>query len=391
MISRRSFLFRSSQLAAASTLTSFSLSSRFLAPLLAAPKMPPLIVPLRPQLPVPDVSLEVKIGQMIMVGFAGKYLTEQSAIVKEIKERHLGAVVLFRPNIESPVQLLNLTRTLQQSSEFPLLIATDQEGGKVSRLTGNFNLPYNYSEQYLGTRDDLGETQSQGEATAQILAQFGINLNLAPVVDLNVNPANPIIGRYERSYSADPTIVVKHASAAVDAHRHHNVLCTLKHFPGHGSSRGDTHTGFVDVTDTWSDVELQPFAELAKQGRADVVMTAHIFNSKLDAKLPATLSRPTITGILREQLGYNGVIMSDDMHMRAIASLYSTEEAVQLAIEAGVDMLAISNNIPSTKKLSAGMAVDIIKNLVESGKVSEERIHQSYVRLCALKDKLAAT
>lgn len=392
MISRRSFLIRSSQIAVASTLTTLANSTGALnASAFAAPSMPPLLAPLRPQLAAPDVPLEVKIGQMIMVGFAGRYLNENSAIVREIKERHLGAVVLFRPNIESPVQLLNLTRTLKTASEFPLLIATDQEGGKVSRLTNNFGLPYNYSEQYLGTNNDLEKTRAQGESTAQALSQFGINLNLAPVVDLNVNPNNPIIGRYERSYSADPSVVVNHASTTVDAHRKYNVLCTLKHFPGHGSSRGDTHVGFVDVTETWSDKELAPFAELVKRGSADAIMTAHIFNSKLDANLPATLSRPTITGLLREQIKYDGVIVSDDMHMRAIAGQYSTEQAVQLAIEAGVDMLAISNNIPSTKKLSAGMAVDIIKRMVESGKISVDRIDQSYRRITTLKNKLAAT
>lgn len=392
MISRRSFLFRSSQVIAASTLATlpgrYGVSSSVA---LAAPSMPPLIAPLRPQLPIPDVPLDIKIGQMIMVGFAGRYLNENSAIIREIKERHLGAVVLFRPNIESPVQLLNMTRALQGASEFPLLIATDQEGGKVSRLTNNFSLPYNYSEQFLGTQNNLEKTRYQGETTAQILSQFGINLNLAPVVDLNINPYNPIIGRFERSYSADPQVVVNHASTTVEAHRKYNVLCTLKHFPGHGSSTADTHVGFVDVTDTWSDKELEPFAELTRRNSADAIMTAHIFNGKLDSKLPATLSRNVISGLLREQIGYDGVIISDDMHMRAIAGLYTTEEAVQLAIEAGVDMLAISNNIPSTKKLSAGMAVDIIKRMVESGKISIDRIDHSYRRIIALKNKLAAT
>ncbi len=391
MLSRRIFLMRSGQFVAAASLASLTTTTHNLvhAAGFAAPTMPPLLAPLRPQLPAPDAPLEVKIGQMIMVGFAGRYIGEQSTIYKAVKEKHIGSVVLFRPNIESPVQLLNLTRTLQAAAEYPMLIATDQEGGKVSRLTGNFSLPYNYSEQYLGTQNDLDATQAQGESTGQILSQFGINMNLAPVVDLNVNPRNPIIGRFERSYSADPAVVVNHAKAAIEGHRKHNVLCTLKHFPGHGSSTGDTHVGFVDVTDTWSEAELQPFAELAKQQSADAIMTAHIFNGKLDAARPATLSRNILTGILREKLGYQSVIISDDMHMRAIAGLYSNEEAVYFAIDAGVDILAISNNIPSSKKLSATSAVEIITKLVVDGKISPERIDQSFQRILALKNKLA--
>jgi beta-N-acetylhexosaminidase len=396
MISRRTFLQYSRRLAVgafgASLLSTAVMgSAQTLAAAQAQPQPPlhPLLVPLRPSLPAPDdVPLEVKIGQMVMVGFTGQRLSQQSQILAEIKEKHLGGVVLFRHNIASPVQIKMLTSTLQKAAEIPLLIATDQEGGRVSRLPNSFGVEMNFSEFYLGSKNNLEMTHTQAKSTAQILAQSGINLNLAPVVDLNLNPYNPIIARYERSYSADPTVVVKHAGATIEAHRQHQVLCTLKHFPGHGSAAGDTHAGFVDVTDTWNEIELQPFAELVRQGACDAVMTAHIFNAKLDNQRPATLSEKIVNGILRQQIGFDGVVMSDDMHMRAIAGRYSVEEAVRMAIEAGIDILAISNNIPSTKKLSASRAIAIIQRLVEEGTISRQRIDDSYRRIMRLKQKL---
>jgi len=272
-----------------------------------------------PELPIPEPALEAKIGQMIMVGFSGQYPDFNSQIVQELAEGIVGNVVLFGRNIGSIEQVRAMTTTLQGVSAHPVLIGIDQEGGWVSRLPGSFGISSNFSAQYLGERNDLTLTTKQGSSTAAELSTLGINLNLAPVVDVNANPRNPVIGRYERSYSADPAVVAAHAQAVIEAHRPENVLCTLKHFPGHGSSQGDTHAGFVDVTDHWSVVELAPYATLIGAQVCDVIMTAHIFNATLDPAYPSTLSHKVITGLLREQLGYKGVVVSDDMQMGAIA------------------------------------------------------------------------
>ncbi|MEZ4732024.1 MAG: glycoside hydrolase family 3 protein [Caldilineaceae bacterium] len=344
---------------------------------------------LRPAVPTPDVSLAAKIGQMIMVGFRGRAVDTRDEIVQQIADGLVGSVVLFGRNVETPAQVQALTATLRGYSPIPLLVAIDQEGGWVARLQRGFGIGSNYSAQFLGARNELDLTRSQGERTAQRLAELGINLNLAPVVDLNTNPGNPIIGRYERSYSADPAIVTDHARAVIEAHRPHHVFCTLKHFPGHGSSRGDTHYGFVDVTDTWSITELSPYAALIGAQSCDVIMTAHIFNATLDPEYPATLSANIITGILREKLGYAGVVISDDMQMGAIVNQYNLETAVRLAIQAGIDIIAFSNNIPFSRTANAKRLHEIMTRLVETGVISPERIDQSYQRIMRLKRQLA--
>ena len=350
---------------------------------------PPLAVTqLEPTLPVPDVSLAAKIGQMIMVGFRGRWIDTRHEIAQQIADGLVGSVVLFGRNVESPDQLQTLTSTLRSYSPVPLLVAIDQEGGWVARLPRSFGIPTNYSAQFLGTRNELELTQAQGTSTAQRLAELGINLNLAPVVDLNTNPSNPIIGRYERSYSADPAVVAAHARTVIEAHRPYNVFCTLKHFPGHGSSRGDTHYGFVDVTDSWNVTELSPYAALIGEQNCDVIMTAHIFNATLDPEYPATLSTNIITGLLREKLGYDGVVVSDDMQMGAISSQYDLETAVRLAITAGIDIIAFSNNISFGRSANAKRLHEIMTGLVDAGVITPERIDQSYQRIMRLKRRL---
>lgn len=343
---------------------------------------------LQPSLPAPDVPLEVKIGQMIMLGFRGTAVNDNSMIIRAIREQRIGSVVFFRYNIQNPPQLRQLTTDLQAASTLPLFIAVDHEGGWVNRFRAGFGFQSNYSEQYLGAVNDLALTRQQSENAAEQLASLGINLNLAPVVDLNLNPGNPVIGAVERSFSADPAVVVAQARAVIESHRKHKVLTTLKHFPGHGSSRHDSHLGFVDVTDTWQEVELQPYAELIQTGLCDLIMTAHIFNANLDDKYPATLSQATITGLLRAKLGYQGVIVSDDMQMRAISAQYDFETAIRLVVTAGVDIIAIANNL-NYRSDNAERTVNIIRKMVEDGTIPLERINQSYQRIMALKARLA--
>jgi beta-N-acetylhexosaminidase len=360
------------------------------------PSIGPTAQPTETPTPTPDVSLEHKIGQMLMIGFRGLQVSKDHFIVRDIQERNLGGVVLFDydvpsespvRNIESPVQVETLVASLQAKADTPLLVAIDHEGGVLTRLKEAYGFPPTESHQALGELDDLDATRAQATAMARTLAELGINLNLAPVVDLNVNPDNPIIAKYERSFSADPETVTRHAQAFIEAHHAQGVNCTLKHFPGHGSSTGDTHEGWVDVTDTWSRAELEPYAAIIGAGLADAVMTAHVFNASLDADHPATLSYPTITTILREELGYDGVVISDDMQMGAIADHYGFETAVQMAIEAGVDILAFANNSVYEEDVATRAVAQIVR-LVETGIIDEARIDASYRRIQRLKETM---
>lgn len=395
--SRRRFLLHSSQLITAALLCSCQPIRRIehgaepvSESVFTDATVDPNRLVLAPNLPIPEPPLESKIGQMIMVGFGGRYPDLHSNIVQDIATGVVGGVVLFSRNIQSPEQVQAMTATLHGISPLPLLIAVDQEGGWVNRLPRAFGISSNFSAQYLGTRNDLLLTAKQNASTAEQLATLGINLNLAPVVDVNTNPRNPIIGRYERSYSSDPLVVAEHAKTVIEAHRPYNILCTLKHFPGHGSSQADSHHGFVDVTAHWSVIELSPYAALIGAQASDVIMTAHIFNATLDEEHPATLSHATITGLLREKLGYDGVVISDDMQMGAIAKQYDLETAIGLAINAGVDIIAFSNNIRFRRGANGRRLHELILHLVETEVIPRARIEESYRRIMALKQKLFA-
>lgn len=346
--------------------------------------------------PSSDVSVEAKIGQMLMLGFRGTALAPTDPFVAELRDLNLGSVVLFQydtilkifdRNIQSPAQLAALDQSLQSYANSPLFISIDQEGGIINRLTEQDGFPATQSQQYYGTLNDLAATRAASEAEGKVLRAAGINLNLAPVVDVNTNPTNPIIGKYERSFSADPKVVTANAIASIEGYHAAGILTTLKHFPGHGSSTGDSHTGFVDVTTTWQPLELDPYRDIINAGLADAVMTAHIFNSNLDPQYPATLSKKIISGILREQLGFDGVVITDDMQMGAIREYYGYPEAVELALNAGVDILAIANNTIYEPDI-APRTISIVKQLVADGKITSERIDQSYQRIQKLKSRI---
>ena len=339
----------------------------------------------------PD-SLSIKIGQMLMIGFRGMEAGDGSTIAADIRERRIGGVVLFDydvqsatpiRNIESTEQLRQLTSELQMLSAIPLFIAIDQEGGRVCRLKPSRGFPPTVSAASLGKLDNADSTRQAAGSTAALLASLGVNMNLAPDVDVNVNPNNPVIGKLDRSFSADPAVVARQARIFVDAFHQHGIIAALKHFPGHGSSTTDTHKDFTDVTATWSRAELKPYRTLIRDGYDDPVMTAHVFNAKLDSLYPATLSKATIDGVLRRQLGFRGVVLSDDMQMKAIADRYGLEEAIRLAIDAGVDVLIFGNNVSYDPDI-ASKATGIIRRLVEQGAITPERINESYRRIMAL-------
>lgn len=337
-------------------------------------------------------SLREKIGQMLLIGFRGLTADAADATRRQIAAGEVGGILLFSVdqltggprNVDSPEQVRGLVDALSASAPgSPLTVAIDQEGGMVARLGPAHGFPATSSAATLG-QGDPSATAAAARAMAETLRSVGVTLNLAPVVDLAVNPDNPIIAGVERSFSADPDVVIAHASAFIRAHHDIGVRAAIKHFPGQGSATGDTHAGVVDVTDVWTDVELEPFAALVGQRLPDAVLTAHIFNGRLDPDHPATLSQPTITGILRQQLGWDGAVISDDMQMGAIRDAYGYEEAVALAIEAGVDILLIANQLVYEPDI-APRTIDIVEGLVRSGRIGEERIDASYRRILALK------
>lgn len=347
----------------------------------------------------PDLQswpLERKIAQMLLLGFPGETLEPDSPIDQAIRRYGAGGVVLFDNNIDlgvtgrnitSPAQLKQLTTALQQASELPLLIAVDQEGGVVARLKDRYGFPATVSAKYLGQQNRLDLTRSSSENLAATLDEYGFNLNLAPVVDLATNPDNPVIAFKERSFSADPALVAAHAAEFIKSHHRHHILTCLKHFPGHGSSRDDSHLGLVDVTRYWHENELQPYRDLISQGLCDMVMTAHTFNTAIDPDHPATLSRATIDGILRKQLGFDGVVVSDDLYMGAIVQHYSYETAVEKAINAGVDLLVVANDKLYSPDIMP-RTIELLLNLVQQGRIPRERIEQACRRIIAMKQRL---
>jgi len=190
----------------------------------------------------------------------------------------------------------------------------------------------------------------------------------------------------QRSFSADPVQVAAHAAEFIKSHRSRKIITCLKHFPGHGSSREDSHLGLVDVTRIWSDQELLPYRYLLDKGLGDMVMTAHTFNTSLDPDYPATLSQKTVDGILRQRLGFDGVVVSDDLYMGAIVQHYSYETAVEKALDAGVDLLVVANDKLYNPEV-APRTIALIKQLVDRGRISRERIDQACGRIIALKLK----
>ncbi len=344
------------------------------------------------------VSLEEQIAQMMLVGFRGLSIKESEHIKRDLEEHGIGGVILYeydvpsksRPrNIASKEQVKKLVQELKSASKRPLFVAIDEEGGRITRLKESYGYAASKSAQYLGALNLEDSTRYWTGTIADRLEEHGINLNFAPVVDLNTNPASPAIGKLERSYSADPKVVAMHAGWAIQEYRKKGVLSCIKHFPGHGSALADSHKGFTDVSTTWIESELEPYQSLINSKTCDMIMTAHVFNEKLDAKYPATLSSKVMGDLLRKKFGWKGVIISDDMQMGAIAKHYGLETALELAINAGVDILIFSNNIPGEYDGEiVPKSIQLIKDMVYDGKISNDRIREAYDRIMKLKGTL---
>lgn len=346
--------------------------------------------------PSPEPCLRIQAGQMLMLGFRGLRPGPNDSIMEDIRQGRVGGVVLFDydvaldsplRNIKSPKQLTRLVGSLQAAARIPLFVAIDQEGGRVSRLKPKNGFPGFPGAGELGRIGDPAGTEAMAETMGRLLAELGVNCNLAPVVDVDVNPENPAIGKLGRSFSADPGEVVKQARAFIRGMDKAGVLTCLKHFPGHGSAFNDSHLGLTDISDTWSERELIPFRELIRAGLGDLVMTGHLFNARLDPEYPATLSVSSIDGLLRQKLGFSGVVISDDLQMKAISEHYGLKETVKRSIQAGVDILLFGNNLEYDPKI-AEKVLDLIQEMVAAGEIEPARIYRSYKRIMGLKSKI---
>ena len=304
-----------------------------------------------------------------------------------------GGALLFGRNVRSPEQVATLTAWMHTRARAcagrPLLIAVDAEGGRVMRLGPAAGYTDTLSHRDLGESGDLTATELEARRIGGRLRRAGIDWNLAPVVDVGYNPANPVIVGSGRAFGAEPAAVVAHARAYLAGMHAAGVLTALKHFPGHGGSFTDSHLGFVDVTDTANaTVELAPYRALMADGIVDSVMTAHVFNRRLDHRYPATLSRPTITGLLREQLGWRGVVVSDDLRMGAIEQHYGLDDAAALALGAGVDVLLIADDRLPDGRSAAEAAVTSLRRALESGRLAPETVRTALARTEALRERL---
>ncbi len=347
-----------------------------------------------------DTELLKAIGEHFIVGFRGLEVSSSSKIVRDINTYSLGGVILFDydsptkrygRNIASKQQTKTLISDLKRLTDYPIWVAIDAEGGSVDRFKSFKNdAPTIMPAQDIASRSDYSErAHAQYNKLANFLSDLGFNLNFAPVIDVNVNQKNPIIGFYKRSYSSDPKKVETMAKIFIEEHREANILTSLKHFPGHGSSKTDSHKGFVDITDTYKrGIELLPWMNLIKDNYADSVMVGHIFNRRVDKNYPASLSSAHIKTELQKRLGYKGLIISDDMQMGAITKYYGLDEAVVRSIGSGTNIVILSNNISFYDEEVPSKAVEAVVKAVEKGTLTRESILASAAKIRKAKQKI---
>lgn len=332
-----------------------------------------------------QMTLDEKIGQMI---FAGIFGTEpEAASLELITEHHVGGIIFNSQNLTGPSQTVRYVNALKNANGInpvPLFFGIDQEGGRVSKLPGGL-LPLP-SALEVGERNSETYSYEVGRILAELVRAYGFNTNFAPVMDVNSNPENPVIG--DRSFGNDPDLVTKHGIQVMKGLQSENIIPTVKHFPGHGDTSVDSHLALPTVPKTMEellDLELIPFQKAIQEG-ADMVMIAHLLFPKLDPTLPSSLSRLIISGLLRESMGYEGVIITDDLAMNAITDNFSIGDAAVMSVNAGSDIIMVANI--HDHMLSA---VSGLKEAVENGSITEERIDESVMRILKLKDKYAVS
>lgn len=337
---------------------------------------------------VSSLTLEQKIGQMFICGFDA--LTPNDHAKKLIQDYHVGGIVYFRRNVQTLSQLSELSSSLQDlaasSGQPPLIVAIDQEGGMVARIDheGISRIPGNMA---LGATGSHEYTYQVGKIGAKELRALGINMNFAPCIDVNNNPLNPVIG--VRSFGEDPQAVADHGAAAIKGYQEEGVSATAKHFPGHGDTSVDSHLGLASVPHDrvrLEQVELYPFKK-AIEDEVDAIMTAHVSFPAIEPDgIPATLSHAVLTGLLREEMRFHGLIITDCLEMHAIAKEFGIPEGAVRSIEAGADCVLVSHTLKDQEA-----AIRAVVDAVRSGQISEERIDASVERILTLKTRNAHT
>lgn len=345
-------------------------------------------------IPVKAATLEQMAGQMILIGFGGNAVSKQSVIAMRdlVAKGQVGGVMFLTRNAASlsAVRAMNSAFT-DASNQLPPFIAVDQEGGSVERLTRDIGFQEIQSAAEIARGMSPDSARRIYTGMARSLRELGFNLNFGPVADLDINIQNPIIARYGRAFSANAGKVTQYASAFIDAHHRTGMLTALKHFPGHGSSSSDSHEGFVDITDSWQARELEPYRALIAQGQADMVMVGHLFHQKFvtetSSQPPSSLSPNWITGVLRDQLGFDGVVISDDLEMSAVREHFGFRNAIVRAVNAGTDILLFSN----TNNYHGSLASEILQVLVSEARADpmfKARVEKSYARIVVLKARI---
>lgn len=339
-------------------------------------------------------QVEKMIAKMVILGFYGQNITANDKIYQDIKKYDLGGVILFDKdptnkrkykNVVDPKQLKTLTSKLQNIRAEKLLISIDQEGGIVQRLKKSKGFVNTPRASVVSLK---GESNARDiySLLALDLNQNGINVDFAPVVDLAINSRNSVIVKKGRSFGKSSKDVIKYSSIFVDELKKQNVISVLKHFPGHGSSLGDSHKGFVDITKTWKQEELEPYKYFIQNNKVDMIMTAHVYNKEMDRDYPATLSYDINTIILRDMLGFKGVLVSDDLQMGAISKHYTLKQTLTLSINSGVNMLLFANQLARPVKLET--IINTVYSQVQNGQISLERIVESNKRINKMLQKI---
>lgn len=345
------------------------------------------------QIPSHAATLEQMAGQMIVVGFQGDDAGDASveALTEKLRAGRLGGVMYLKTNVKSldAVRAMNAAFRAAAPEALPF-ITLDQEGGSVERLTRDVGFTEIPNAATIAASNSVEGARRIYAGMADAIADLGFTVNFGPVADINRNDNNQVIARFGRAFGKDADIVTAYDEAFIEAHHQAGLITALKHFPGHGSSTADSHEGFVDITRSWDDSELDPYRALIADGYADFVMVGHLYHADYadaDTQTPSSLSPQWITGVLRDDLGFKGVVISDDLEMGAIREHYSLEQTVTQAVRAGMDVLLFSNTANTRASLSDEI-LDILVATAGADPTFAERIEQSYQRIMALKARL---
>ncbi len=335
-------------------------------------------------------SLEQKAGQMIVVGFTGDAVGQASvqAVIAELAAGDIGGVMYLRTNVKSraAVEAMNEAFRAATADGLPPFITLDQEGGLVERLTKAVGFTEIPDAATVAQTTPVNKVRPLYNKQAEGIADWGFSVNFAPVVDLARNPDNQVIVKYGRAFGEGANTVTVYAEQVIAAHHEFGLLTSIKHFPGHGSSTADSHEGYTDITRSWSDEELGPYRQLIASGYADMVMAGHLVHRNY-SELPASLAPEWIDGVLRTDLGFDGVVITDDLEMGAIRQHYDLEETVTRAVRAGVDVLLFSNTVKPRATLGDEVRAIIVAE-AERDPEFRARVEQSYDRIVALKQRI---